>query len=90
MIDNSTGFEDKMNRLITEISSFLGEPEPLEIERKFLIEYPDVKLLEADPACRRIEIIQTYLKSDNGDVCVNAVKMGIMCTFSRQNANFAA
>ena len=39
----------------------------LEIERKFLIEYPDVKLLEADPACRRIEIIQTYLKSDNGD-----------------------
>lgn len=67
VIDNSTGFEDKMNRLITEISSFLGEPEPLEIERKFLIEYPDVKLLEADPACRRIEIIQTYLKSDNGD-----------------------
>lgn len=67
VIDNSTGFEDKMNRLITEISSFLGEPEPLEIERKFLIEYPDEKLLEADPACRRIEIIQTYLKSDNGD-----------------------
>lgn len=67
VIDNSTDFEGKINRLIAEISSFLGEPEPLEIERKFLIEYPEVKLLEANPVCRRVEIIQTYLHSDNGD-----------------------
>lgn len=67
VIDNSTGFEDKMERLLTEISAFLGEPEPLEIERKFLIEYPDIKRLEASPACRRVEIIQTYLQSENGD-----------------------
>ncbi len=64
VIDNSTGFEDKMRRLISEISSFLGEPEPLEIERKYLIEYPDIAWLENEPNCRRIEIIQTYLKSD--------------------------
>jgi CYTH domain-containing protein len=56
-----------MKRLIAEIAAFLGEPEPLEIERKFLIEYPDVMWLESLPNCRRIEIIQTYLKSDNGD-----------------------
>lgn len=67
VIDNSTDFEGKINRLIAEISSFLGEPEPFEIERKFLIEYPEVKLLEANPVCRRVEIIQTYLHSDNGD-----------------------
>lgn len=67
VIDNTTSFEDKMKRLIAEISSFLGEPEPLEIERKYLIEYPDVAWLESNPTCRRIEIIQTYLKSEKGD-----------------------
>ena len=67
VIDNSSNFEDKMKRLIAEISSFLGEPEPYEIERKFLIKYPDIKWLESIPNCQRIEIIQTYLKSDNGD-----------------------
>ena len=67
VIDNSSDFEDKMKRLIAEISSFLGEPEPFEIERKFLIEYPDIKWLASIPNCRRIEIIQTYLNSDNGD-----------------------
>lgn len=67
IIDNTSSFEDKMKRLITEISSFLGEPEPYEIERKYLIEYPDIKWLENNPSCQRIEIIQTYLRSVNGD-----------------------
>ena len=67
VIDNSTGFENKMKRLIAEISSFLGEPEPYEIERKFLIGYPDLKWLESMPNCQRIEIIQTYLKSDSDE-----------------------
>ncbi len=67
VIDNSTTFEDKMRRLIAEISSFLGEPEPFEIERKYLIEYPDVEWLENNPNCQRIEIIQTYLNSDEGE-----------------------
>lgn len=67
VIDNSTSFEDKMKRLISEISSFLGEPEPYEIERKFLIEYPDIKWLESCSSCQRIEIIQTYLNSAAGE-----------------------
>ena len=67
VIDNTTDFEKKMRRLIAEISSFLGEPEPFEIERKFLIEYPDTEWLESIPNCRRIEIIQTYLNAENGD-----------------------
>lgn len=66
VIDNSTGFEDKMKRLIAEIDAFLGEPVPFEIERKFLIEYPDLKWLESLPNCQKVEIIQTYLKSDDG------------------------
>lgn len=67
VIDNTTDFEEKMKRLISEISGFLGEPEPYEIERKFLIEYPDLKWLETLPSCRKIEIIQTYLKADPDD-----------------------
>ncbi len=67
IIDNSTNFEDKLRRLIAEISSFLGEPEPFEIERKFLIEYLDIHWLESLPNCQRIEIIQTYLKTDEDE-----------------------
>ena len=70
IIDNSSNFEDKMKRLIKEISSFLGEPEPYEVERKFLIEYPDIKALEKNPLCKKAEIIQTYLKSDGDEVRV--------------------
>lgn len=68
VIDNSTGFEDKMKRLIAEISTFLGEPEPCEIERKFLIEYPNINLLKSMQHCKKVEIIQTYLKSDEDEV----------------------
>ena len=67
IIDNATSFEDKICRLIAEITSFLGEPEPFEIERKFLIEYPDTEWLEKNPTCRRVEIVQTYLTSSGGD-----------------------
>lgn len=67
VIDNSGSFEEKMQRLISEISSFLGEPEPYETERKFLIEYPDVEWLESMDTCRKVEIKQTYLKSAEGD-----------------------
>ena len=67
VIDNSTGFEGKMRRLVSEISSFLGEPEQGEVKKKYLIAYPDVDALEADPNCRRIDIIQTYLKTGSGE-----------------------
>ncbi len=66
IIDNSVSFEKKLERLLAEIASFLGEPEPCEIERKYLIRCPDVKKLEELPNCKRVEIIQTYLKSEPG------------------------
>ncbi len=65
IIDNSTGFEEKMLRLIKEISSFLGEPTPMEIERKYLIERPHLHLLEQMSNCVKVDIVQTYLKSDD-------------------------
>lgn len=33
VIDNTSTFEEKMKRLVAEIASFVGEPEPYEIER---------------------------------------------------------
>ena len=65
IIDNSTDFDEKMKRLVSEIASFLGEPEPFEIERKFLIEYPDMKWLQQQPGFKKIEILQTYLQSED-------------------------
>ncbi len=67
VIDNSTDFEEKMVRLITEISDFLGVHIPFRTKRKFLIEYPNVDILEFDPDCHKVEVIRTYLRSDPGE-----------------------
>lgn len=67
IIDNASDFENKLKKLIAEIAVFLGEPEPYEIERKFLIEYPDLAELEKLPNCQQVEIIQTYLSSSAGE-----------------------
>lgn len=37
-----------------------------EIERKFLIEYPDIAILENYPSSTKSDIAQTYLKTDDG------------------------
>ena len=66
IIDNSTDFEGKLERLLKEIAGFLGEPEPYEIERKFLIYYPNIKELENNPNCTKVDITQTYLKNVDG------------------------
>jgi len=67
VIDSSTDFENKLKRLIEEIALFLGEPEPFEIERKFLIEYPDTNYLNKLPNCQGVEIVQTYLTGPSGE-----------------------
>ena len=66
-IDNSTNFENKMKRLVKEIFSFLGIPKPLEIERKFLIKRPNIEHLASLPNCQKVEIVQTYLNSNNDE-----------------------
>lgn len=67
VIDNSTDFPGKMKRLLEEITSFLGEPQPYEIERKFLIKKPSKELLDSFPCIKKIDIIQTYLISPPGE-----------------------
>jgi|GEM_PF-31222 len=76
VIDNSTDFDKKIRRLISEIAAFLGEPEPFEIERKFLIRRPDLTLLENMPNCSEVDIIQTYLCSDQPNLEVRVRQRG--------------
>lgn len=67
IIDYSAGVLCGEEMLIRETMFFAGEPEPLEIERKYLIEYPDISLLESIPMCRKVEISQTYTKNAAGE-----------------------
>ena len=66
IIDNSTDFHEKMNKLMKEITIVLGEPIPYEVERKYLIKYPNISYLESLPNCQKIDIMQTYLGSVSG------------------------
>ena len=82
VIDNSTDFEDKMRNLMREITYFLGDLAPYEIERKFLVSYPDVAWLESLPNCDRVEIVQTYLRSDpDFEVRVRERRSGDDCLY---------
>jgi CYTH domain-containing protein/predicted ATPase len=59
------GFDQKMKNLIDGVAEVLGEP-TFEIERKFLIEMPDLAALMANEKlqCHMDEIVQTYLVSE--------------------------
>ena len=61
VVDNDCTFDEKITRVVTEISRVLGVPEPLEIERKYLVD-----LLEPVPNGNVSEIYQTYLKPVDG------------------------
>lgn len=67
VIDNAVDFTHKMRRLIAGIRRCLGESEPLEIVRKFLVEYPDLPKLKKRYNCRRVEIRQAYLDAREGE-----------------------
>ena len=67
IIDNSTDFEGKMKRLLKQVCHVLGIPEPLEIERKFLVKAGfDPASLRNHVACQKIDITQAYLPASHG------------------------
>jgi len=76
VVDNAVNFETKIGNLIGELAGFLGEPVPFEIERKFLIEFPDTSLLESMPNCSKVEIIQTYLHTTGDDTEIRIRQRG--------------
>lgn len=63
VIDNKTNFEDKLGRVLREILHILGEPIPLEIERKYLV--ADTFDWRSIPVpFQEIDIEQAYLVND--------------------------
>lgn len=66
IIDNSTDFDSKIKRLMHKIYYTLGDPVPTQIERKYLIKYPNLKKLKANTTFTTVNIVQSYLKSEKG------------------------
>jgi len=65
VIDNSVDFEDKINRAISAIYGILGQPVPETKKRKYLIEMPDIALLEEKYKAVGVNMMQTYLAQTN-------------------------
>ena len=63
VIDNSTDFEMKMQRLINSISHYLGENESVFLKRKFLVRIGDKETLQKDLSARVVDMIHVYLKT---------------------------
>lgn len=61
VINNSEDFERKMQRVIKEISAVLGLPQPIEEERKYIVE-----VIGELPECIESNITQTYLVAEPG------------------------
>ncbi len=68
IVDNSTNFSEKITRVMSEICAVIGKPAPLEIEKKFLIEKPSLKLLRKFTSFSMAQIVQTYLCEDSSGV----------------------
>lgn len=76
--------EDGAEALFREVRAYLGDPVPLEIERKFLIAYPDEAVLAARSAAAPVEITQTYLLPRSGaEERVRARGQGKDCVYIR-------
>lgn len=59
VVPNEGSFDDKLRRTLRAVLNVLGEPEPVEIEKKWLLtKVPDVSRLKALP----VSIRQTYLQ----------------------------
>ena len=69
VIRNEKGktFEQKLQKLMAEIAVVLGEPEPLEIERKFLVKCVDFEWISHRSDCQKVDILQTYLLSNKNE-----------------------
>lgn len=64
--NNGRTFDQKIGDLVKGVKHFLGEPVAKEIEKKFLIKYPNLLQLQLMTNCQVSHITQVYLKSKDG------------------------
>jgi len=62
VIPNESTFENKLKTVIAEISSVIGIPESIEMERKFIVD-----IVGDIPNSREMEIFQTYLSTQSDE-----------------------
>lgn len=68
VIDNSTSFKKKIERVMDSIYAMLGEPIPIDTFRKYLVEMPDLDKLQKEFNSSKVDIIRTYLlNKDNSN-----------------------
>ena len=60
ILDNSTDFNTKVKRAVSEVCHILGVPEPSEIERKYRVQ--PVELVQIPVPWNEFRIVQTYLR----------------------------
>jgi predicted ATPase/CYTH domain-containing protein len=65
IIDNAVDFEKKIQRALREIYRIVGEPEPLDRKRKYLITMPDMNRLVVNYGAVPFEMVQHYLVGTN-------------------------
>ena len=61
VINNNDDFNAKLNRVLKEIANVLGLPQPIEEERKYIVE-----VVGDIPECSESDITQTYLLTEPG------------------------
>ena len=63
LIDNSTSFDKKMDRVLESMYRMIGAPIPIDSYKRYLISMPDLKRWERDFYCKfnKVEITRTYL-----------------------------
>lgn len=66
VIDNSTDFDQKIDRLLAEVCAVLGDPEPIEREQKFLIEPLDPAAIPVHTT--ESSIVQDYLRAHDPEI----------------------
>lgn len=68
IIDNSTDFDEKISRLLNEIHFVIGDPLPVEIERKFLIKKPNIEAISKLYPVAVCDIFQFWLPENSLNV----------------------
>lgn len=67
VIDNSTDFEEKMNKLMSEVYATIGDP-IVQIQRKYLIEMPNIEEISRNTPITIIDMLQNYLVTEEDGI----------------------
>ena len=75
--------EEKKENFAKIFRHVCGIPMPVEIERKYLIKYPPIQLLENMPNCARADITQVYLDIPGVNARLRKRTVDGVCTYIR-------